>query len=450
MLREHWRLLLESDDRTDLTRLTTSDDIAIKHYLDCALPLKFAQLPSPLLDIGSGAGFPGLVLKILSPETEVILGEVRPKRTEFLQHAIEVLGLKGVTVYAHRIGPQFPHTIRGVVTRALESARDTLYRVQPFLPTGGQVLLLKGPKGDTEIAEALGESKDFYHEQTFSYRLTNGHERQLVVFKREKESLRQLPKTTKMMAAQRIEITSRANEIFKSLLSLADARGIRKEKKFIVSGKKLIDEILSSPRLKASLESVVVDSSHEIPEGTQRALVLAPQLFREVDVLGTRCPLALMRIPELCAWQGDTTPGVTVFIPFQDPSNVGAAIRSAVAFGVRRVILLKEAASPFLPKAVRAAANALFEVELLSGPALDALVESDKKIWRLDAKGKEIAQAEFENSVMLLPGVEGFGFRKAGNTTALRIPISDKVESLNAQTALAIALYEIERRAKTV
>jgi len=450
MLREHWRLLLASADRTDLTRLTTPDDIAIKHYLDCALPLKFVQLPSPLLDIGSGAGFPGLVLKILSPETEVILGEVRPKRTEFLQHAIDVLGLKGVSVFAHRIGPQFPHAVQGVVTRALESARDTLYRVQPFLPTGGKVLLLKGPKGDAEIAEALAELNDFRHEQTFSYRLAvSRHERQLIVFKREKESIRQMPAIAKTATVHRLEITSRANETFKSLLSLADARGIRKESKFLVSGQKLVEEILTTPRRSTTLESVIVEPRHEIPEGARRVLVLAPQLFREVDVLGTGQPLALMAIPELHAWQGDSLLGVTVFLPFQDPGNVGAAIRSAVAFGVRRVVLLKEAASPFLPKAVRAAANALFEVELLSGPSLDALVESDTNVWRLDAQGEEITKAEFKNSVLLLPGVEGFGFRKTGATAALRIPISDKIESLNAQTALAIALYEIERRLKT-
>jgi 16S rRNA G527 N7-methylase RsmG len=58
-LRRHWQLLVESDDKTDLTRLETTQEIAIKHYLDCAMPLKFTKLPSPLLDIGSGAGFPG-------------------------------------------------------------------------------------------------------------------------------------------------------------------------------------------------------------------------------------------------------------------------------------------------------------------------------------------------------------------------------------------------------
>ena len=56
-------MLVESDDKTDLTRLETTQEIAIKHYLDCAMPLKFTKLPSPLLDIGSGAGFPRNTLK---------------------------------------------------------------------------------------------------------------------------------------------------------------------------------------------------------------------------------------------------------------------------------------------------------------------------------------------------------------------------------------------------
>ncbi len=448
-LRRHWQLLVESDDKTDLTRLESTQEIALKHYLDCAMPLKFTRLPSPLLDIGSGAGFPGLVLKILSPETEVILGEVRPKRTRFLELVIAELGLTGIQVFAHRIGPQFPLEIQGVVTRALESSRDTLYRVQPFLPKGGRVLLLKGPRGDDEIAEALAEMKDFAHEKTYSYTLADTrNDRRLVIFNRVRESVRKSADApaSGSRAGRTTEITSRANEQFKALLSLHEAKGIRKERLFLVSGEKLVSEILASPRLTGSLHALLTSADIAPVIAPVNTILLAPALFREVDVLGTRQAIAVMRLPELPEW--NTLPevqGVTVFLPFQDPSNIGAAIRSAAAFGVKRVVLTQEAASPFLPKAVRAAANALFHVEVMRGPRLADLVQQVPGLYRLDMQGTPLNEIRFAESVNLLAGVEGYGFKDTGKSTAITIPMQSGVESLNAQTALSIALYEIHR-----
>lgn len=440
-------MMIESDDRTDLTRLENERDIALKHYLDCALPLKFIELPSPLLDIGTGAGFPGLVLKILSPKTHVILGEVRPKRTRFLQAVIDQLGLTGVEVFAHRIGPQFPLEINGVVTRALESCRDTLYRVQPFLPQGGRVILLKGPRGDEEVAPAVGELKDFVHEKTHSYRLANTtNDRRLIIFRRERESVRKTTQGTGT-APRETEITSRANDVFKSLLALGEARAIRKQERYLVSGDKLVEEILSSPALAANLDSIIRDPGHEPVKTNARQLVLAPALFRELDSLGTRSPLALMRLPQVTTWNAESDrSGVTVFLPFQDPSNIGAAIRSSAALGADRVVLLREAASPFLPKAIRAAANAVFHTRLMLGPSLGELVRSVPGILRLDMAGTDIAEVSLDADVLLLPGVEGYGFAETGQSTPVTIPIAGEVESLNAQSALSIALYEIMRR----
>lgn len=450
-------MMVESDDRTDLTRLESAQDIAYKHYLDCALPLKYVKLPSPLLDIGTGAGFPGLVLKILSPETEVILGEVRPKRTRFLEQVIERLGLKGVQVFAHRIGPQFPHEIQGVVTRALESCRDTLYRVQPFLPAGGRVILLKGPRGDEEIAEAIKDVPDFRHEKTYSYHLGNTrHDRRLMIFVREKESLRTATgpgenppqgRSATQAARAPIEITSRANPLFKSLIQLSEARGIRKAGQFLLSGEKLVNEVIADPKLSTNLEAIVADPQMPALKHSRKEIRLAPALFRELDELGTRYPIALMRLAELRSYDpAHDRAGITVFLPFQDPANVGAAIRSAAAFGAARVVLLKEAASPYLPKALRAAANAIFHVEILAGPTLSHLVQSGAEIYRLDMEGEVVSEVEFPPDVRFLAGVEGYGFRETGNTRPIRIPMAGNVESLNAQTALSIVLYELQRR----
>lgn len=439
MLQHHWQALDASPDRSDLTRLEGAHEIALKHYLDSAMPLKFMKLPSPLLDIGSGAGFPGLVLKILSPETRVILGENRPKRVEFMQQIIKDLQLTDVEVFAHRIGPNFPLEINGVVTRALESARDTLYRVQPFLPEGGRVILLKGPRGIDEISEAVAELQDFTHSKTYAFNLNGtSHERQIVVYERRVESIRK----NENRRVGSIEITSRANDRFKALLSLTEARGIQKQKQFLVSGQKLVDELASSPQLMA-----IIASSEHTPVAGGKMITLAPVLFRELDVLGTKSPLALMALAEPRHWNPeDTHEGITVFLPFQDPANIGSAIRSAAAFGVNRVVLLKEAASPYLPKAVRAAANAIFGIELLLGPSLAQLVQMPLDIYRLDLHGENLRSIKIQSPFLLLAGVEGYGFKSTGNSKPVSIEVSKNVESLNAQTALAIALYELSHK----
>ena len=100
-------------------------------------------------------------------------------------------------------------------------------------------------------------------------------------------------------------------------------------------------------------------------------LRLSDPLFKELDVSGTHAPLLLVRVPEIEPWSDDDPwpEGCTLFVPFQDPENVGAVIRSAAAFGVARVVLLRESAHPFHPRSSRAAGPALFQVPLALGSA---------------------------------------------------------------------------------
>src|SRR5262249_16614210 len=123
----------------------------LKHYVDCALVATLVDLPSPLLDLGSGAGFPGIPLKIVRPDVEIVLGEPRAKRIEFLREAVRELALPGVEVVAHRIGARFDYPVRGVIPRAVETISATLARVAPWLEPGGLVLFMKGPGVDGEI-----------------------------------------------------------------------------------------------------------------------------------------------------------------------------------------------------------------------------------------------------------------------------------------------------------
>jgi 16S rRNA (guanine527-N7)-methyltransferase len=157
--------------------------------------------------------------------------------------------------------------------------------------------------------------------------------------------------------------------------------------------------------------------------------------------------LLLIQQPEISPWEPGEgfPPGCSLLVPFQDPENVGATIRSAAAFGATQVILLAESAHPFHPKALRASGGNVLDVRLRQGPALSDL-PADLPIVALSAEGADIRNSPFPPTFALLAGLEGPGLPQTWRQRAVRIPIQRKVESLNAAAAISVALYEWRRR----
>ncbi len=164
-------------------------------------------------------------------------------------------------------------------------------------------------------------------------------------------------------------------------------------------------------------------------------------------MFGTASPLLLVRIDEISEWHASEglQKGCTLFVPFQDPENVGAVIRTAVAFGVSSIILLAEAANPYHPKAIRASGGIVFRANLFEGPSIKDLPE-DLPIRPLSKEGESISNFPFPESFGLLPGMEGPGLPERLRQRGLSIPIRPEVESLNAVVAAAIALFEWSKR----
>lgn len=173
--------------KVNLTALLTDEDIVVRHFLDSLVCCKVLQISSRarLLDVGAGAGFPGLPIKIVSRSIQLTLLEPSQKKTAFLRHLIGVLGLEGVTVVPERlerargasaVRPPFSH----VVSRALK-LHDLVGFIGPLLGEKGVVALWRGP-GRVEI-EAL---EGFTQEALYSYELPFGHgKRKLAVFSKE-------------------------------------------------------------------------------------------------------------------------------------------------------------------------------------------------------------------------------------------------------------------------
>jgi len=181
------RLLREKNAEYDLTRIYRFDSMVQKHYIDSILPTRLlGRLPSPLLDIGTGAGLPGIPLKIVSPHTHVILSEGRHRRVRFLQEAVSALGLRRIESHGRKIYASYDRPVKGVITRAVEPISSTLGKVRRCLTPGGRAIFMKGPNCDAEIAQALARfSSDYALFQDLSYTIPlSPHRRRIVIFER--------------------------------------------------------------------------------------------------------------------------------------------------------------------------------------------------------------------------------------------------------------------------
>lgn len=153
--------LLDWNTRVNLTAITNPEEVQIKHFLDSlSLLLVYDRLQAHLLDIGTGAGFPGLALKIVRPQWQVMLLEATGKKVTFLRHVIDILHLTGVEAVhgraeelAHK--PQYRAAFDVVTARAVAALPTLLEYSAPFCRVGGEIILLK--KGD--ISEELAQGQ---------------------------------------------------------------------------------------------------------------------------------------------------------------------------------------------------------------------------------------------------------------------------------------------------
>jgi 16S rRNA (guanine527-N7)-methyltransferase len=153
---DYLTLLFHWTRHINLTGLRSSREIIIKHFLDSLTPLPFIPEEARLLDVGSGAGFPGLPIKIARPGQLVTLVEASAKKVSFLKEVSRHLKLDPLSIHHTYLGERFSPLKEGklfdvVVTRAVGKTINLLTAADPYLRSGGKVLFMKGPKGLEEI-----------------------------------------------------------------------------------------------------------------------------------------------------------------------------------------------------------------------------------------------------------------------------------------------------------
>ncbi|MBN1574122.1 MAG: 16S rRNA (guanine(527)-N(7))-methyltransferase RsmG [Deltaproteobacteria bacterium] len=452
--------LIEKAPNADLTGLVSFEDIVVKHFIDSAIITKYVDLPSPLLDIGTGAGFPAVPLKIIRPEIKIYAAEGRKERVGFLMETIDLLGLDGIEIYPLRVKDNLPFKVRGVITRALEPIPETLIRTAPFLKEGDTVIFMKGPSAENEM-EAIdkGIGRLFSPEEDISYTIPGTeYRRRLVIFERKGQKF--VPGRDRSLGSKspvEVKISSGKNPRFKELKSVLTGRGLKKGDFTILSGEKQVREALKT--FPEEIEGIILSHERDLenmPEDIEDMVRyrLSKPLFNEIDSFGTGSPLLIIKVREIPEWRDENDAewpsGITIFIPFQDPANVGGAVRTAVAFGVKRIVLLEGASNPYHVKSIRAAGTAIFRAPLFSGPKIEELKVCGAPLYSLDPGGESIARAVLPFNMGLVVGLEGPGLpenlRRSGGVRALSIPMVKGVESINATASLVAALFEWRRR----
>jgi len=156
----HAEALLAWNRTTNLTTVTAPEAVAVKHFLDAVIPVRYVPAGSTVLDIGSGGGFPGIPLKIMNPSISLTLIDSVRKKVSFLQYLIRILSLEDARarhVRAQELAT-LPDVVNGfdvIVCRALTALADFIRMARPLLNAGGVMIAMKGNISDEELGEAM-------------------------------------------------------------------------------------------------------------------------------------------------------------------------------------------------------------------------------------------------------------------------------------------------------
>lgn len=196
-------LLKEWNNKINLTAITDDQEIWEKHFLDSSMALKFDLIEDgdSIIDIGTGAGFPGLPIKIMKDNINLTLLDSLNKRINFLMHVSDELGLENIEFVHGRAEDfgkdvDFRQSYDIAVSRAVSALPVLLEFCLPFVKVGGKFISYKGPGYKEEIDSAKkalevlgGEVKD-----VLEFKLPDGSERYLVVIEKVSETPDKYPR----------------------------------------------------------------------------------------------------------------------------------------------------------------------------------------------------------------------------------------------------------------
>ena len=204
----YFELLVEWNEKINLTAIIEKDEVYLKHFYDSIAPILQGLIenqPIRLLDIGAGAGFPSLPMKILFPELDVTIIDSLNKRINFLHLLAEELGLSGVHFYHGRAedfaqDKAFRAQFDLVTARAVARMQVLSELTIPYLKVGGRLLALKASNAPEELEEAKNALNLLFSkvEDNLQYELPNGDPRYITLVEKKKETPNKYPRKAGM------------------------------------------------------------------------------------------------------------------------------------------------------------------------------------------------------------------------------------------------------------
>lgn len=202
------RLLVEWNEKINLTAITQPEEICEKHFLDSVLPFHLwggVKNNAKIIDVGTGAGFPAIPLKIAKSDVELTLLDSLNKRINFLNEVCESIEISAKTIHgrAEEVGksPEFREKFDIATARAVANLTDLCEYCLPFVKVGGYFVALKGQSGVEEVENAKNAVKILGGEveKVIEYSLPNGDKRVLVIIKKVKNTAEKYPRNKGQM-----------------------------------------------------------------------------------------------------------------------------------------------------------------------------------------------------------------------------------------------------------
>ena len=187
LLDRYAEILVDYNQKVNLTAITSPEGIEDRHFADSLLFAAQPEVTGKLVDVGTGAGFPGVVAKIFKPDLQLTLMEPTGKRVEFLKYACAQLGLVGVEFAKERAEEAARKVWREQVDLASARAVAALPMLAeyclPLVKVGGNFLAMKGSSGEEELTAARGAIKKLGGEyrETRTLHLPGGDTRTLIL-----------------------------------------------------------------------------------------------------------------------------------------------------------------------------------------------------------------------------------------------------------------------------
>lgn len=199
---KYYELLIEWNEKMNLTAITAPDEVAIKHFYDSITFFFHTDIKEcgKLIDVGTGAGFPGIPLKIFRPDIKLTLLDSLNKRLVFLQEVCDNLGLDAEIIHKRAEDGGRDKNLREkfdvATSRAVANMNTLSEYLMPFVKVKGNMVAMKGKNGGEELNNAMGAIKTLNGNvvKCDEFTLPNGDERTIIVVNKISHTPMQYPR----------------------------------------------------------------------------------------------------------------------------------------------------------------------------------------------------------------------------------------------------------------